>query len=109
MAKAPKGQRARSTRRGGAATVAACALVLAVWPLDALAVTGATPPAPAPLPLTDPQFWVVTAAAVCAGGWIVWRMVPKSLLFKHRKPPVKRTTLTVDGKAVEAKAKPKCH
>lgn len=75
-----------------------------MWPVDALAVTGATPPAPAPLPLGDPQFWVVTAAAVCAGAWIVWRMVPKSLLFKNRKPPAKRTTLTVGGKAVEAPA-----
>lgn len=92
---------------------AACVSALVVWPLDALAATGAAPPAPAPLPLTDPQFWIVTLAAVCAGAWIIWRMLPKSLLFKHRKPPAKRTTLTVDGKAVEAKPKPQpkpnCH
>ncbi len=113
MAKAPKGQRAKPTRGCGATAAAACAFVLGVWPVAALATTGNAPPAPAPLPLTDPQFWIVTIAAVCAGAWIVWRMLPKSLLFKHRKPPAKPATLTVGGKAVEAKPKPqpkpKCH
>lgn len=65
------------------------------------------PPAPTALPLADPQFWIVTLAALGAGLWILWRMIPKSLFAKHRRARGKRATLTVGGKAVDAKTKTK--
>lgn len=64
------------------------------------------PDALAQLPLRDPQFWVVTAAAAVAAGWMAWRLIPKRLLRKKRGVTT-RTTLTVGGKPV--KNKPDCH
>ena len=64
------------------------------------------PQTPSQLPLGDPQFWIVTAAAVGAGSWILWRMLPKRLLRKKRGTAT-RATLTVGGKPV--KGKPGCH
>lgn len=70
--------------------------------------------APVHLPFHDPQFWIVTIAAVGAGSWIVWRLIPKRFLRKKRGTAT-RTTLTVGGKPVGGKPArskpdcPKCH
>jgi len=62
-----------------------------------------------PLPLADPQFWIVTLAALGAGGWLLWRLLPASVFLKRRKAKSTRATLTVGGKSVNTKPKRECH
>lgn len=57
------------------------------------------------MPTNDWQFWVVTAAAAVALGWLVRRVVPMPGRSKRQRG--KRATLTVGGKAVETRRK--CH
>lgn len=57
------------------------------------------------------QFWVVSVIALLAGLWIVWHMVPKKWLNRHKQGTSTRATLTVSGKAVSRvnKQSPKCN
>ncbi len=63
------------------------------------------------LPFADPQFWFVTLAALCAGAWLLRRVLPSSLFSRHRTRSSTRATLTVGGEPVEVKRQPerKCH
>jgi hypothetical protein len=48
------------------------------------------------MPVHDWQFWVVTLAAILAGAWLLRGVIPG---LKKKRPPGKRTTLTIGGKA----------
>jgi hypothetical protein len=50
------------------------------------------------LPLTDWQFWVVTAAVAVALAWLLRGVVPVPGLSKRRRKRERRVTLTVEGK-----------
>ena len=52
-------------------------------------------------PIHDWQFWVVTALAAVAAAWLV-RGLLRFILNQRKggKAPPKRTTLTIDGRAV---------
>jgi peptidoglycan/LPS O-acetylase OafA/YrhL len=60
------------------------------------------PVAVAPLPVSDPQFWIVTATALLAAAWIAYRLVPRRLLRGRRRRAGKHAPLTIDGKPVSA-------
>jgi hypothetical protein len=87
---------------------AICLFALCSLSSPALAATPGAPSAQ-PLPLDDPQFWVVTLAALCAGSWILRKLLPAALFTRRRKRAGKRATLTVGGKPVSAKPKRQCH
>ena len=88
--------------------VAVCLFTMCSLPGSAVAAAHSPTPAQ-PLPISDPQFWIVTAAALGAGGWLVWRLLPASVFLKRRKTRSTRTTLTIDGKSVNTKPKRECH
>ncbi len=54
-------------------------------------------------PIDDWQFWVVTAAAALAAGWLV-RGIARAVLperLRRRRRGGRRTTLTVGGRPVD--------
>ncbi|MFG0326445.1 MAG: hypothetical protein ACF8SC_04145 [Phycisphaerales bacterium JB037] len=54
------------------------------------------------MPVHDPEFWVVTAAALAAFVWLCWRITPiRRLLRRKRTPRGRRATLTVGGRPIE--------
>ena len=56
------------------------------------------------LPVHDWQFWVATAAFVCAAAWLLRGVLPIPILSRRarrRKRGEKKATLTVGGKAVD--------
>lgn len=54
------------------------------------------------MPVHDPQFWIVTAAALAAAGWLIFRATPIGKALKRKKQQKKgsRATLTVGGKTI---------
>jgi hypothetical protein len=54
-------------------------------------------------PVHDWQFWVVTALALLAAGYIAHRVLPPKWLPWKKKPKGRSATLTVGGKPVEKK------
>ena len=52
----------------------------------------------AALPVGDWQFWVATAIAGVAAGWLCWRLW--RAVRSHRRGAGKRVELTLDRKAV---------
>ena len=54
-------------------------------------------------PVHDWQFWVVTALAVMAAGYIAHRMLPPKWLPWKKKFKGRSATLTIGGKPVEKK------
>ncbi len=57
---------------------------------------------PAPLPVGDWQFWVVTVLAIIAAGWLLRGVLPIPALRARlrRNKQTKRATLTIDGQSV---------
>lgn len=55
------------------------------------------------MPTGDWQFWLVTALALCAAGYLLRNVLPVPLLSKRsrRRRHESRATLTVGGKRVE--------
>jgi hypothetical protein len=51
-------------------------------------------------PVTDWQFWVVTALAACAAAWLIRGLVRFILHARRGKSAPKRAMLTIDGRAV---------
>lgn len=65
-------------------------------------------------PVHDPQFWIVTLAALGAAAWLFARAAPWRWFRKKPRPAPRRATLTVKGRAVEARSpadssRGKCH
>lgn len=54
------------------------------------------------MPVHDPQFWIVTAAALVAAGWLIFRATPVGKMLKRKKQQKNgsRATLTVGGRPV---------
>lgn len=50
------------------------------------------------LPFADPQFWIVTAIALVAAAYLVWKLAPRRLIPRKRSAGRKRATLTIGGR-----------
>ncbi len=54
------------------------------------------------LPITDWQFWVVTAAAAFAASWLLRGLIGRIIRRgKARRPVSRRAVLTISGKPVK--------
>jgi hypothetical protein len=51
------------------------------------------------LPLDDPQFWIVTALALAAAGFLLRMVIPSRAV--RRKRTQRKATLTVRGKTIQ--------
>ncbi len=53
------------------------------------------------MPLADWQFWAVTIVALAALTFLLRRTLPRLAWWRKRRPPGRRATLTVRGRAVD--------